>query len=64
MIFEMLSVSCRGVGVDCDFKGTGETELLMNSLVDHAVKDHDYTLEYMIKPEMEVKIKAKIKLEK
>ena len=30
----MLSVSCRDVGVDCDFKGSGETEEeLMNNLV-------------------------------
>ena len=58
----MLSVSCRDVGVDCDFKGTGETEEeLMNSLVDHAIKDHGYTREYVMKPEMQEKIKAKIK---
>lgn len=61
----MLSVSCRDVGVDCDFKGTGETEEeLMNNLVDHAIKDHGYTREYVMKPEMQEKIKAKIKLEK
>ena len=54
----MLSVSCKDVGVDCDFRGTGETEEeLMNNLVDHAIKDHGYT-------EMQEKIKAKIKLEK
>jgi predicted small metal-binding protein len=48
----MLSVSCRDVGVDCDFKGTGETEEeLMNNLVDHAIKDHGYTREYVMKPE-------------
>ena len=58
----MLSVSCRDVGVDCDFKGTSETEEeLMNSLVDHAIKDHGYTREYVMKPEMQEKIKAKIK---
>ena len=58
----MLSVSCRDVGVDCDFKGTGETEEeLMNNLVDHAIKDHGYTREYVMKPEMQEKIKAKIK---
>ena len=27
----MLSVACRVVGVDCDFKGTGETESCHNS---------------------------------
>lgn len=32
-------VTCRDVGVDCDFKGSGETEEeLMNNLVAHAIK--------------------------
>ena len=58
----MLSVSCKDVGVDCDFRGTGETEEeLMNNLVDHAIKDHGYTREYVMKPEMQEKIKSKIK---
>ena len=57
----MLSVSCRDVGVDCDFRGTGETEEeLMNNLVDHAIKDHRYTREYVMKPEMQEKIKPKL----
>lgn len=34
----MLSVNCRDVGVNCDYKGTGETEEeLMNNLVSHAI---------------------------
>ncbi|HEX9317590.1 MAG TPA: DUF1059 domain-containing protein [Nitrososphaeraceae archaeon] len=58
----MLSVACRDVGADCDFKGTGETEEeLMNSLVDHAIKDHGYTREYVMKPEMQERIKVQIK---
>jgi predicted small metal-binding protein len=58
----MLSVSCRDVGVDCDFKGTGETEEeLMNSLVDHAIAHHGYTREYVMEPGMQEKIKAQIK---
>jgi len=58
----MLYVSCRDVGVYCDFEGTGKTEEeLMNNLVDHAIKDHGYTHEYVMKPEMKEKIKAKIK---
>lgn len=58
----MLSVSCRDVGVDCDFKGTGETEEeLMNNLVDHAIKHHGYTREYVMNPEMQDKIKGQIK---
>ena len=57
----MLSVACRDVGVDCDFEGSGEAEEeLMNNLVDHAIKYHDYAREYVRKPEMHEKIKAKI----
>lgn len=56
-----LSVTCRDVGVDCDFKGTGETEdELMNNLVEYAIKDHGYTREDVMKPEMQEKIKAHI----
>lgn len=57
----MLSVSCRDVGVDCDFVGTGESEKeLMDNLIDHAIKDHGYTRENVLKPEMQEKIKAHI----
>lgn len=60
-ILVILSVSCRDVGVDCDYKGSGETEEeLMNNLVDHAIKDHGYTREDVMKPEMQEKIKAHI----
>ena len=48
--------------VDCNFRGTGETEEeLMNNLADHTIKDHGYTREYMMKPEMQEKIKPKLK---
>ena len=49
----MLSVSCRGVGVDCDFLGSGgiKEEELLNCLVDYAIKDHGYTREYVMKSE-------------
>ena len=58
----MFFVSCRDVGVDCNFRGIGETEEeLMNNLVDHAIKEHGYTREYVMKPEMQEKIKGKIK---
>jgi predicted small metal-binding protein len=58
-------LSCRAVEVSYDFRGTGETEEeLMNNLVDHAIKEHGYTREYVMKPEMQEKIKTKIKLEK
>ena len=61
LIQTMLSVNCRDVGVDCDFKGSGETEEeLMNNLVEHAIKDHGYTREDVMKPEMQEKIKAHI----
>jgi predicted small metal-binding protein len=60
----MLSVSCRDVGVDCDFRGTGETEEEFINNFDHAIKEHGYTREYVMKPEMQEKIKTKIKLEK
>ena len=50
----MLSVSCREVGVDCDFVGKGETEEeLMSHLINHAIKDHGYTREDVLKPEMQ-----------
>ena len=32
----------------------------MNNLVNHPIKDHGYTREYMMKSEMQEKIKAKI----
>ena len=62
----MLSVSCRErCWSRLWFKWTGETEEgLMDSLVDHAIKGHGYTYEYAMKPEMQEKIKAKIKSEK
>ena len=57
----MLSVSCRDVGVDCDFVGKGESEKeLMDNLIEHAIKDHGYTREDVLKPEMQEKIKAHI----
>ena len=58
----MFSVACRDVGVDCDYKGTGETEeQLMDNLIDHAIKDHGYSREDLMKPAMQEKIKAQIK---
>ena len=52
----MLSVSCRDVGVDCDFVGTGESEQeLMDNFIYNSVKDHGYTSEDVLKPEMQEK---------
>ena len=56
-----LSVSCREVGVDCDFVGKGRTEEeLMNNIIEHAIKDHGYTREDVLKPKMQKVIKAHI----
>ena len=46
-------MSCRGLGVDCDFLESGgiKVEELLNCLVDYASKDHGYTREYVMKPE-------------
>ena len=43
-------MSCRGLGVDCDFLESGgiKVEELLNCLVDYAIKDRYYTLEYVI----------------
>ena len=50
----MLSVSCRNVGGDCDFRGTGQTEEeFMNNLVNHSIKDQGYTHENVMKPEIQ-----------
>jgi predicted small metal-binding protein len=57
----MLSVSCRDVGVDCDFVGNGESEKeLIDKLIDQAIKYHGYTREDVLKPEMQEKIKVHI----
>ncbi|HJU79316.1 MAG TPA: DUF1059 domain-containing protein [Nitrososphaeraceae archaeon] len=54
-------MACREVGVDCDFVGKGESDKeLMDNLIDHAIKDHGYTREDVLKPEMQEKIKAHI----
>ena len=39
----MLSVACRVVGVDCDFKGTGETDSCHNSEIKLAVIAYSLT---------------------
>ena len=37
-------VSCRDVGVDCDFVARGETEQdILQQCADHALKDHGMT---------------------
>ncbi len=53
----MLTVSCREVGVDCDYVAKGETEEeIMKNAGEHAVKDHGYKQEDIMTPEMKEKI--------
>jgi predicted small metal-binding protein len=58
----MLTVSCREVGCDCDFVAKGETEEdLMKDADQHAVKDHGYKEEDIMKPDLVEKIKTHIR---
>jgi predicted small metal-binding protein len=55
-------VSCREVGVDCDYIAKGETEEeIMNNAGEHAVKDHGYKQEDIMTPEMKEKIRQHIR---
>ena len=61
MIF-MLSITCRDVGQNCDCVVEGETEEeLMKNAAKHAAKDHGYTEEDIMTPEMKEKIKLHIR---
>jgi predicted small metal-binding protein len=53
-----LSVSCRDVGLDCDYKATGgsEPELTAN-LLDHYFRIHDYTQESFTESKILQKLK-------
>jgi len=58
----MLTVSCKEVGMDCDYVAKGDTEEeLMKDAARHAVKDHGYKEEDIMKPELVEKIKAHIR---
>ena len=58
----MLTVSCREVGCDCDFVTKGETgEDLMKDAGQHAIKDHGYKEEDIMKPDLVEKIKTHIR---
>jgi predicted small metal-binding protein len=58
----MLTVSCREVGVDCDYVAKGETEEeIMRNAGEHAVKDHGYKQEDIMTPEMKEKIRQHIR---
>jgi predicted small metal-binding protein len=58
----MLTVSCREVGMDCDYVCKGETEEeIMKNAVEHAMKDHGYKAEDLMTPELREKIRSHIK---
>ena len=58
----MLSIACRDVGQNCDCIVQGETdEELMKKVAEHAVKDHGYTEEDIMTPEMKDRIKSHIR---
>lgn len=58
----MLSITCLDVGQNCDCIVQGETEEeLMKNAAEHAVKDHSYTEQDIMTPEMKVKIKSHIR---
>jgi predicted small metal-binding protein len=58
----MLTVSCREVGVGCDYVAKGETEEeIMKNAGEHAVKDHGYKEEDIMTPEMKEKIRQHIR---
>jgi predicted small metal-binding protein len=52
----MLSVSCREVGMDCDYVCKGETEQeIMKNAEEHAMKDHGYKPEELMTPQLREK---------
>jgi predicted small metal-binding protein len=58
----MLNVNCREVGFDCDYVVKGETEEeLMKDARQHAVRDHGYNEEDVLKPELQEKIRSHIR---
>jgi len=53
------SISCRDVGVDCDFQATGETvEDVMQQCADHAKSAHGVV---EIPPELAEKVQSAIR---
>ena len=58
----MLTVTCREVGQDCDCIVAGETEeKIMKKAAEHAVRDHGYSEQDIMTPEMKEKIKSHIR---
>ena len=59
----MLTVSCREVGMDCDYVCKGETEEeIMKTAEEHAMKDHGYKPEELMTPELREKIRSHIEI--
>jgi len=55
-------ISCRDVGMDCDFEARGETEQeVLRQCAEHARKDHGME---RIPPEVAAKVKAAMRDEK
>jgi predicted small metal-binding protein len=58
----MLAVSCREVGMDCDYVCKGETEEeIMKNAEEHAMRDHGYKPEDLMTPELRDNIRSHIK---
>ncbi|HZE76956.1 MAG TPA: DUF1059 domain-containing protein [Nitrososphaeraceae archaeon] len=58
----MMTVSCRDVGVDCDYVAKGETEEeIMRDAGEHAVRDHGYKEDEIMTPQMKDKIRSHIR---
>jgi predicted small metal-binding protein len=58
----MLTVSCREVGMDCDYVCKGETEEeIMKNAEEHAMKDHGYKTEDLMTPDLRENIRSHIK---
>jgi predicted small metal-binding protein len=58
----MLNVSCREVGMDCDYVCKRETEEeMMKNAGEHAVRDHGYKEEDLMTHELREKIRSHIK---
>ena len=55
----ILTIACRDVGQNCDCIVQGEIEEeLMKNTAEHAVKDHGYTEQDIMTPQMKEKIKS------
>ena len=58
----MFTLSCRDVGVDCDYQCKAETEEeLMEKAKQHAIQDNHFSEEELSRPETQDKIRSFIK---